>query len=422
MRSTRLLSFISTGNTAFYFKRNASKKQSANKKHTALKVANKTAHKTALSYGLVIGALMAVLSMSAQASVLPEDRSDVLYKSYSGDGVTIDGPSVLLRKQIGNHVSVSGNYYVDMVSGASIDVRATASPYTEERTETTAGIDLLHEKSLISFSFTNSSENDFEANSAYVGLSQSFFGDLTTITMSYSKGWDEVGERGNESFAEEADRQKFGFGVSQIMTKSLIMGFNAEHISDEGFLNNPYRSIRFVDPTSDRGFSFGDELYPNTRSSTAYSINANYYLPYRAALYGDARVYSDSWGIEAKNARLGYLQPYNNWLLDVFVRYYTQENADFYSDLFSRPNEFNFMARDKEMSTYNGITAGMSLSYTWKFSETAVIKKSSFHIEYDYMKFDYDNFRDATATAPVGEEPLFGFTASALKIYASIWY
>ena len=344
MRSTRLLSFISTGNTAFYFKRNASKKQSANKKHTALKVANKTAHKTALSYGLVIGALMAALSMSAQASVLPEDRSDVLYKSYSGDGVTIDGPSVLLRKQIGNHVSVSGNYYVDMVSGASIDVRATASPYTEERTETTAGIDLLHEKSLISFSFTNSSENDFEANSAYVG------------------------------------------------------------------------------PTSDRGFSFGDELYPNTRSSTAYSINANYYLPYRAALYGDARVYSDSWGIEAKNARLGYLQPYNNWLLDVFVRYYTQENADFYSDLFSRPNEFNFMARDKEMSTYNGITAGMSLSYTWKFSETAVIKKSSFHIEYDYMKFDYDNFRDATATAPVGEEPLFGFTASALKIYASIWY
>jgi hypothetical protein len=66
---------------------------------------------------------------------------------------------------------------------------------------------------------------------------------------------------------------------------------------------------------------------------------------------------------------------------------------------------------------------GISLAYEWKFSETATFKKSSFHIEYDFMKFDYDNFRDVTATgSAVGEEPLFGFTAYALKIYASIWY
>jgi hypothetical protein len=364
----------------------------------------------------------AVLSVGVSASVLPPDRSDVMYKSYQGDGVTIDGPSVLLRKQIGNHVSVSANYYVDTVSGASIDVRATASAYQEERVQTVVGTDFLHEKSLLSLSFTNSSENDFNANSVYVGLSQAFFGDLTTVSMSYSKGWDEVGKTGDDSFLEEADRQKFGFGVSQIMTKSLIIGFTAEHISDEGYLNNPYRSIRFADTSSDRGFSFATEIYPTTRSSNAYSINANYYLPYRAALYGDARVYSDSWGIEAKNARVGYLHPFDNILLDVFVRYYTQQNADFYGDLFSRPNEFNFMARDKEMSTYSGITAGVSLSYEWKFSENATVKKSSVHFEYDYMKFDYENFRDVTAQAPVGEEPLFGFSASVLKIYASIWY
>lgn len=370
---------------------------------------------------LVYGAIL-LGSGHTLAGVLPQDRSDIMYHAYEGDGVSIDGPSVLLRKQIGNNVSVSANYYVDTVSGASIDVRATASPYQEQRKETTLGTDFLHEKSLLSLSFTNSSENDFNANSVYVGLSQDFFGDLTTLTMSFSKGWDEVGKTGDDSFLEEAGRQKFGFGVSQIVTKSLIMGFNAEHISDEGYLNNPYRSIRFADPTSDRGFSFATELYPNTRSSNAYSINANYYLPFRAAVYADARIYNDSWGIEARNGRIGYLHPFENVLLDVFVRYYSQENADFYSDLFSRPNEFNFMARDKEMSTYSGITAGISVSYEWKFSETATFKKSSIHFEYDYMKFDYENFRDVTAEGPVGGEPLFGFTASALKLYASIWY
>jgi hypothetical protein len=372
------------------------------------------------SFILLLGLLSCV--SGAFAAVLPLERSDVMYHRYEGDGVTIDGPAVMLRKQFGNHVSVSANYYVDTVSGASIDVRATASPYQEQRKETTVGVDLLNEKTLLSMSFTNSAENDFNANSVYVGISQDFFGDLSSIALSYSKGWDEVGRRGDEAFLEEASRQKFGFGFTQVMTKSLIMGFNAEHISDEGYLNNPYRAIRFLDPDSERGFSFVTELYPNTRSSNAYSINANYYLPYRAAVYGDARVYSDSWGIEAHNFRLGYLHPHKGFLLDVFVRYYSQEQADFYQDLFNRQNEFNFMARDKEMSTYSGLTVGIGLSYEWQFSETATIKKSSIHFEYDHMNFDYENFRDVTADAPVGEEPLFGFSASVIKLYASIWY
>ncbi|MFC4698753.1 DUF3570 domain-containing protein [Glaciecola siphonariae] len=362
------------------------------------------------------------LAWQASAAVLPQDRSDIMYHRYEGDGVTIDGPSVLLRKKVGNHVSVSANYYVDTVSGASIDVRATASPYEETRKETTIGSDFLHEKTLLSVSYTNSSENDFEANSVYVGISQDFFGDLSTISLSYSKGWDEVGRRGDEEFSEEADRQKFGLGFTQVLTKSLIVGLNAEHISDEGYLNNPYRSIRFLDPNSSQGFSFATEIYPNTRSSNAYSINANYYLPYRAALYADARVYSDSWGIEAQNYKFGYLHPYKGFLLDVFVRYYTQEAADFYQDIFDRQNQFNFMARDKEMSTYSGVTLGVGLSYEWQFSQSALIKKSSINFEYDYMDFDYEDFRDVTAEAPVGEEPLFGFAASVVKLYGSIWY
>lgn len=365
---------------------------------------------------------LSLLSIQGFANVLPDDRSDVMYKSYSGDGVTIDGPSVLLRKQIGNHVSVSGNYYVDTVSGASIDVRAQASPYQEERVETTLGADFLHEKSLVSLSYTNSSENDFEANSVFVGVSQSFFGDLTTVNMSFAKGWDEVGKRGEESFSEQADRQKFALGVSQILSKSLIVGFNAEHISDQGYLNNPYRAIRYIDPEDPNRFLFTTEIYPNTRSSNAYSINANYYLPYRAALYGDARIYSDSWGIEARNFRLGYIHPLDNWILDIYVRYYQQDKADFFQDLYARPNEFNFMARDKEMSTYSGLTAGLKVAYEWRFSETALIKRTSLNFEYDYMKFDYEDFRDATAGGIPGEEPLFGFTASAIKLFGSIWY
>ena len=64
---------------------------------------------------------------AADAGVLPEDRADVLLHSYDGGGVTIQGPSVLVRKQFAQKFSVSANHYVDRVSSASIDVVTTAS-------------------------------------------------------------------------------------------------------------------------------------------------------------------------------------------------------------------------------------------------------------------------------------------------------
>jgi hypothetical protein len=97
------------------------------------------------------------------AGVLPEDRSDVLYHRYVGGGVEIDGPSVLVRKQVGKSVSLVGNYYVDYVSSASIDVVTTASPYDEERTQWSVGMDYLRGNTTMSLNYTSSVESDFDA-------------------------------------------------------------------------------------------------------------------------------------------------------------------------------------------------------------------------------------------------------------------
>ena len=44
------------------------------------------------------------------ASVLPEDRADILYHHYTGGGVDINGPSVLVRKQIGKSTSFNHKF------------------------------------------------------------------------------------------------------------------------------------------------------------------------------------------------------------------------------------------------------------------------------------------------------------------------
>ncbi|WP_330217929.1 DUF3570 domain-containing protein [Marinobacter similis] len=131
----------------------------------------------------LLALLLALAAPLVSAATLPEDNVDMLYHRYDGGGMVIDGPSVLVRKNAGPQVSFTGQYYVDSVSAASVDVLATASPYTEERDEYSLGVDYLHEDAILSLGYTNSSENDYEANTVYFSVSQEFFGGMSTVTM-----------------------------------------------------------------------------------------------------------------------------------------------------------------------------------------------------------------------------------------------
>src|SRR5690348_8927389 len=124
--------------------------------------------------------LMTLAGVSS-GGVLPEDRADVLYFRYDGGGVTINGPSMLVRKSIGEHVSVAANYYIDMVSSASIDVQTSASPYDDERTQSMLSMDFLHGKSTYSIGYVNSDESDYKAETMFASVSHDMFGVLTTI-------------------------------------------------------------------------------------------------------------------------------------------------------------------------------------------------------------------------------------------------
>ncbi len=130
--------------------------------------------------------------MPAMAGVLPEDRADALYHRYQGGGITVQGPSILVQKRIGDHFAVNANYYQDMISSASIDVLLSASPYKETRTQKSVGAQYLHGKTTYSAGFINSVEPDYKANTSYYSVSQDMFGDLTTVTLSYSRGWDQI--------------------------------------------------------------------------------------------------------------------------------------------------------------------------------------------------------------------------------------
>ena len=365
-------------------------------------------------------------SSQANAAVLPEDRIDVLYHGYDGGGAEIDGPSILVRKSFSDKVSLSANYYVDSVSSASIDVETTASAYSEERTEYSVGVDYLVDKSIMSLSYTNSSESDYEADTVSFGVSQDFFGDLTTISFGVTFGQNDVGRNGDEEFEESSESRRYRFALSQIITKNLIANFSAETIADDGYLNNPYRSVRFRSD-SGLGYSYEAENYPTTRNSDAFALRAMYYLPYRASLRFEARHYSDSWDIVSDNAEIRYTHPFDNgFILELKYRQYQQTGANFYQDLFEFSEATTFRARDKELSDFSSANYGLGLTYEFKGPMLNFFDKGSINLYWDHFQIDYDNFRDArdsiNGTALAGEESLYSLDADVIRLFVSFWY
>lgn len=363
---------------------------------------------------------------AASTAVLSENRADFMYHRYDGGGVTVQGPSILVRRKFGENFAASANYYVDAISSASIDVVTTASPYKERREQKSVGAEYLHGKSIYSVNVTTSEENDYKADTYSLGLSQDLFGDLTTVSLGFSRGWDKVGKRGEADFERNIDRRNYRVGITQILTRNMLLALNFETVTEQGYLQNPYRTMRYAGPAPG-SYTRAPEVFPNTRTGNAASARLRYFLPWRAAIEGQYRFYTDSWGINAHTAGLEYTQPaWGRWTFKGSYRFYSQNRADFYSDLFPRAEYQNFMVRDKENAAYTGHTLGVGAAYEFPVTFVSWLKKGSVNFNYNRMMIKYDDFRDLTAfppgTAEPGTEPLYSLDADIFRVFVSFWF
>lgn len=368
-----------------------------------------------------IALLLLIVAGTVNAGVLPEDEFAVLGHDYDGGGVTVYGPSVLFRKKLGESVDLSFNGDVDMVSSASIDVMSAASPYKEVRVQANPGIQYLRGKTTYSVSYLRSKEPDYLSDNASFSISEDMFGDLTTVTLGFTRGWDDVKQHlvdkatGADSYLEKGrmDRRNYRIGLTQILTKKLILEFNYESITQDGYLQNPYRRVRYGDANS-TSISYQSEIYPRTRASNAIGIDGRYYLWYRASVKAGYRYYSDTWGIKGQTGELEYVHPFGtHWISEASVRYYTQTRADFYSDLFPYIDAQNFLARDRELATFNDVAFHLGIS--WK----AVAKTTSSHtfsLFYDRIQYNYSDFRNNldTKLSP-SQQPLYKYGANVIQ-------
>jgi hypothetical protein len=379
----------------------------------------------------MIAALLLVRSTSAD--VLPDNRADVFWSKYSGGGMDITGYSATARAKITENFAVEANYFVDKVSGASVDVLSQASVIKDERKQKSGTIEYLRDKTTYTASYTSSVERDYISNTASISLSQDMFGDLTTVTLGFANTQNKVGENNgtandpNVAWLGHALTRAYSGGVSQIITKNFIAGLNLQVITDAGFLANPYRSIRYLDPTNPKGYSLGTQVYPDTHTSTAVQLQGKYYLPYRAAVTAIYRYYTDTWGVRGNTYEVDYTHPVaNRWIFEGRLRYYKQTAATFYSDLFPFAGSQNFTARDQNLASLDNSTIGAKVTYAFWPEGWKVFKRGTVTFDASRIRFNYSDFRNIKDFglpdyAP-GEEPLYKFNANVFQVFVSVYF
>ena len=355
--------------------------------------------------------LAGLFAAPTRGAVLPEDRADLLYHYYNGGGTTVAGPALLVRKGIGESVSAYASYYVDNVSCASVDVLTTASPFKEKREEYGGGVDYRYRNSTIGLSVLRSNEPDYTANTLGATVAHEVLDGLTTFSLGYSVGRDDVG-KAHTDFADHVNRYQYKLGVSQVVTKSLLMNLNYDVILEDGYLHSPYRAARLS------GLSV-PEVYPRTRDSHAVALgivkglgsndgqlNASAHLRYR--------YFWDNWGIRAHTVDLAYGSRLGDrWQVEPHYRYYKQSSATFYADEFT--TQMVFMARDRELSDFSSNAVGAKASYQL-FNRRFNFNRATLNFAYDFIRYDYNNFTD------VRTGRLYAYKANVFQLFLSGWF
>jgi hypothetical protein len=343
---------------------------------------------------------------SASGATLPEDRAELMFHSYDGGGVKANGPALLVRKSIADRVSLSAQYYVDAVSNASVDVVTTASPFKETRTAWDFGLDTVVRDTTLSFGLNRSREPDYTADTFSMDAAHEVFGGMTTVSLGFTRGKDQVGKKGVAGWIDEATHWQYRTGLTQILTPGWLMSGNLEIVSDEGYLGSPYRVARVFGAAV-------PERNPRTRTGRAVklrSITDTAALLPRSSVRVEYRYYWDTWAIKAHTFELGgshYIG--ESFELDVWLRSYSQTKALFYSD--NAQSETLYLSRNRQLGTFGSTSLGARLAYAWGGAPKGWDIK--FNALYEFKQFRYKDFTDLRTGN------LYRHNANILQLFAT---
>lgn len=331
------------------------------------------------------------------------DLGSSFYVRTDSDKTVVITPAIHFRKTLGpeKKTGISVGYLADVWSSASIDIRSAASDrVVEQRDELVAGVD--HEQGLWTFGvgYRNSYETDYLSNALTLSAKYEAFERNTIFEGRVSGAMDTVGRSGDANFAEPVRTMSLWFGVTQVLSKKLLLQGSAEFRTSKGFLSSPYRYVPIGTDMKNcktpQGFCL-PEAHPGLRNRFAAVVRTRYALSSMLSVGGGYRFYYDQWKIMSHTGTLDLSATLGRGLLlSLDGRIYQQGAAFFFAptytaaSLSAKDNSSAYVTRDRELSGIWNWRAGLRAEYASPLGRSGIGAKAGFlaaFTQYHYPEF-----------------------------------
>jgi Protein of unknown function (DUF3570) len=323
----------------------------------------------------------ATAAASAHASSLSEHLATEYGQYADTDHVFVETPSI--RGTVYDPTagwSVGGQYLVDVVSAASVDIVSTASRrWQEVRQEGSLEASYKPKAFGVQANGTLSDEPDYVSWSGGGAITQDIMSDSVTWLLGYARGHDVAGRTGTSFsvFSRAVDRNAFKAALTLVLGPTTVASLLGDLILENGDQSKPYRYIPLFAAGTNvpRGapIAFVNNLRASARpleqlplSRQRYGLTMRVAHRYHlATLRLDERLYADSWAMKATTTDARYLFDLSRRVeLGPHARLHAQSSVDFWRRAYLFGPGFDYPALrtgDRELGPLVNLTGGWTL-------------------------------------------------------------
>ena len=208
------------------------------------------------------------------------------------------------------------------------------------------------------------------------------------------------------TFARQNYELGWSAGIAQVLTRLDAVRLRYDGAATIGYQASPYRNVRFGDWTTSvaqnqritflgtLGSADGlPETVPDQRIRHAGVLEWVHSFTDGLALYTQARLGLDSWGIESATGAVELRAATQSWRFRVGYRFYAQSGADFYrSKYLLAPTSYTYYTSDKELSHELGHVANLGISRVLKQAHYAGDTRVLLDVSANVLYYSYPDF------------------------------
>ena len=388
-----------------------------------------------LAAGTAVLAATLVAAAPARAQVAVFETAHTFYhEAPTRTNMTVYTPGVDLSVNPASWITIRGGYEADVVSGASVAVKAgaayqavnpgadviTTASVNDVRHSPRGGLTLRKGDVAYTAQYTYGTEHDYKSHSIFVSAKTEAYEHDTQFELSYARNFDLVCDRtqavndraprfraledSNACFANSDPlRTRHTLSIdglqaawTQAWTPEFAtqLSYTAQII--EGFQSSPYRSVILA-----QGLK-AQEHHPDNRARQAVSLRANIYVrPIKLAVRIGGRVYRDTWDITSGTGDIEaekYL--FEGFRVAARGRYYKQSGAQFWSDDYTGGDpplgpKGQYWTGDRELSPFSSFGLGLRLTYSLEPAKGRLLGLMTglkLGLAADAIQFDYSEY------------------------------